>query len=303
MSGSDVHDMDYYKKCMAGGILSCGITHTIVCPLDIVKCRMQAMPGLYKGVGDGFRTIHAAEGLRGFTLGWAPTLVGYSCQGFGKFGFYEIFKDVYRNAMGTPEKVKKYQALGFAASSACAEVIADVLLCPWEALKVRMQTAEPGTFTKSAVTGFNQIQAAEGVNGFYKGLAPLWCRQVPYTIVKFVAFEKIVQQFYAKVFTKEKSSYSKGTQLMVTFMSGYIAGVFCAAVSHPADTLVSILNKRESSASTGQQVKEIYADIGFAGLWKGLGTRIFMVGTLTCLQWVIYDSFKVWCGLATTGGK
>jgi hypothetical protein len=28
-----------------------------------------------------------------------------------------------------------------------------------------------------------------------------------------------------------------------------------------------------------------------------------MVGTLTCMQWVIYDSFKVYCGLATTGGK
>lgn len=41
MTGSDVHDMSYYKKCMMGGILSCGITHTIVCPLDIVKCRMQ----------------------------------------------------------------------------------------------------------------------------------------------------------------------------------------------------------------------------------------------------------------------
>ena len=41
MSGSDVHDMSYYKKCMMGGILSCGITHAIVCPLDIVKCRMQ----------------------------------------------------------------------------------------------------------------------------------------------------------------------------------------------------------------------------------------------------------------------
>ena len=41
MTGSDVHDMSYYQKCMMGGILSCGITHTIVCPLDIVKCRMQ----------------------------------------------------------------------------------------------------------------------------------------------------------------------------------------------------------------------------------------------------------------------
>jgi len=38
---SEVHDMSYYQKCMMGGILSCGITHTMVCPLDIVKCRMQ----------------------------------------------------------------------------------------------------------------------------------------------------------------------------------------------------------------------------------------------------------------------
>jgi len=166
-----------------------------------------------------------------------------------------------------------------------------------------MQTAEPGAFPRNAVTGFNQINATEGRAGFYKGLAPLWCRQVPYTVVKFVAFEKIVQAFYANVFTKPKEQYSKGQKLMVTFMSGYIAGVFCAIVSHPADTMVSILNKRSSNEGTGAQVKAIYADIGFAGLWKGLGTRIFMIGTLTCLQWVIYDSFKVYCGLATTGGK
>jgi len=166
-----------------------------------------------------------------------------------------------------------------------------------------MQTSEPGKFPTNAITGFNQIKSTEGVNGFYKGLSPLWARQVPYTVVKFVAFERIVAQFYAKVFTKAKSEYSKGTQLMVTFMSGYIAGVFCAIVSHPADTMVSILNKRTSSDGTLTQVKQIYSEIGFNGLWKGLGTRIFMIGTLTCLQWVIYDSFKVYCGLATTGGK
>ena len=84
---------------------------------------------------------------------------------------------------------------------------------------------------------------------------------------------------------------------MITFMSGYTAGVFCAVVSHLADTMVSIMNK------TGQGAGEIYNRIGFNGLWKGLGTRVFMVGTLTCMQWVIYDSFKVACGLATTGGK
>jgi len=45
----DVHDLAYYKKCMMGGILSCGITHTAVCPLDIVKCRKQ--------VSSNFNTI------------------------------------------------------------------------------------------------------------------------------------------------------------------------------------------------------------------------------------------------------
>lgn len=58
------------------------------------------MPDMYKSVPDGFKVIYRTEGLRGFTVGWAPTLVGYSMQGFGKFGFYEIFKDVYKGAFG-----------------------------------------------------------------------------------------------------------------------------------------------------------------------------------------------------------
>jgi len=67
--------------------------------------------------------------------GWFPTLVGYGLQGFGKFGFYEMFKDVYKNALG--DKAAKYQTVGFLVSSACAEVIADVMLCPFEAVSNR----------------------------------------------------------------------------------------------------------------------------------------------------------------------
>ena len=35
------HTNDYYVKCMFGGVLSCGLTHTLVVPLDVVKCNMQ----------------------------------------------------------------------------------------------------------------------------------------------------------------------------------------------------------------------------------------------------------------------
>lgn len=33
--------LKYYALCGFGGILSCGITHTAVVPLDLVKCRLQ----------------------------------------------------------------------------------------------------------------------------------------------------------------------------------------------------------------------------------------------------------------------
>jgi solute carrier family 25 phosphate transporter 3 len=41
--------------------------------------------------------MYREEGMRGFVKGWAPTVVGYSLQGFGKFGFYEFFKKFYSN--------------------------------------------------------------------------------------------------------------------------------------------------------------------------------------------------------------
>jgi len=35
---------------------------------------------------------------------------------------------------------------------------------------------------------------------------------------------------------------------------------------------------------------------------SGLGTRVFMIGTLTGLQWYIYDTYKTMLGLGTSGG-
>merc|ERR1719266_1968942 len=90
------------------------------------------------------------------------------------------------------------------------------------------------------------------------------------------------------VVPKPRAECSKGEQLVVTFAAGYIAGVFCAIVSHPADTIVSYMNKAQGS-TVGSAAK----DLGFKWMWAGLGPRIIMIGPLTALQWFIYDSVKV----------
>lgn len=37
----EMYSSEFYAACTAGGILSCGLTHMAVTPLDLVKCNMQ----------------------------------------------------------------------------------------------------------------------------------------------------------------------------------------------------------------------------------------------------------------------
>ncbi|XP_054007432.1 phosphate carrier protein, mitochondrial [Hylaeus anthracinus] len=276
----------YFLLCGLGGILSCGITHTMITPLDLVKCRIQVDSEKYKSVFNGFRVTVAEDGTRGLVKGWAPTFFGYSIQGMFKFGLYEVFK-VYYAALAGEEMSYEYRTSLYLVSSASAEFFADIGLAPFEAAKVRIQTM-PG-FANTLREALPKIYGDEGLGGFYKGLVPLWLRQIPYTMMKFACFERTLELLYKYVVPKPRLECTKGEQLVVTFAAGYIAGVFCAIVSHPADSVVSKLNQ-EKGASAGDVLRKL----GFAGVWKGLGPRIVMIGTLTGAQWFIYDAVKVW---------
>lgn len=263
--------------------MACAPTHSLVLPLDLVKCRLQVNSSLYKGNWDGIKTIAKKEGFSSLYRGVLPTFIGYGLQGTGKYGFYEVFKKTFSDYTG-------HSGVGvYLAASACAEFLADLALCPFESMKVKIQTTLPPAQPKNLY------------KNLYSGLVPLWFRQIPYTMVKFTTFEKIVSCIYGFL-PKPKNQYTKLQQTGVSFLGGYIAGIFCAIVSHPADVLVSkINNDTRPGESIGQAVGRIYNQIGFKGLWNGLGIRIIMIGTLTGCQWLIYDSFKIYSGLPTTG--
>ena len=53
----EIGSSKYYALCGFGGLLSCGITHTAVTPLDLVKCRLQVNKEKYKSLGNGFKVI------------------------------------------------------------------------------------------------------------------------------------------------------------------------------------------------------------------------------------------------------
>lgn len=123
----------------------------------------QINPIKYKSISSGFGVLLKEQGAKGFFRGWVPTLLGYSGQGACKFGFYEFFKKYYTDLAGQ-ENAAKYKFLIYLAGSASAEVIADIVLCPFEAVKVRVQT-QPG-FARGLSDGLPKFVRSEGALGY-----------------------------------------------------------------------------------------------------------------------------------------
>jgi solute carrier family 25 phosphate transporter 3 len=119
-------------------------------------------------------------------------------------------------------------------------------------------------------------------------------RRVPYTMATFVVYEKAIQTIYSHV---DKSTLSSAAVTGVNTTAGLIAGVAAAVVSHPADTILSKINKDKAMAGEGvmSRIFRIASGLGIAGSFTGLRARIVMVGGMTAVQFAIYGDVKKVC--------
>ncbi|KFX94375.1 hypothetical protein O988_06340 [Pseudogymnoascus sp. VKM F-3808] len=286
-----------YSRFAVAGALCCSITHGALTPVDVVKTRIQLDPATYnRGLVGGFRQVIAKEGAGALLTGLGPTFAGYFLQGAFKFGGYEFFKQQAIGLVGYDTAAENRTAV-YLASAACAEFFADVALCPLEATRIRL-VSEP-TYANGLIGGFGKMLKTEGVGSFYAGFGPLLFKQVPYTMAKFVVYEKVVEAVYKQV---DKSSLSDGAQTGVNLGSGLIAGFAAALISQPADTMLSKINKTKGAPGEGTTTRliKIAKELGLRGSYTGIGARLFMVGTLTAGQFAIYGDVKK--ALGAVGG-
>jgi hypothetical protein len=115
--------------------------------------------------------------------------------------------------------------------------------------------------------------------------------RVPYTVSKFVVFEKVNEAIYGVV---DKNTTSSGMQTVYNLSSGLVAGFAAALISQPADTMLSKINKTkgEPGEGTTSRLIKIAKELGLRGSYAGVGARLFMVGTLTAGQFAIYGDIK-----------
>ncbi len=283
-------NLDYFTKAALAGGICCSITHAGMCPIDVVKTRIQLDPVTYnKGLIGGIRQVIAAEGMGGLATGLAPTAIGYFVQGWFKFGGVEFFKIQFAKSLGEQSAWDNRNKI-YLASAAFAEFIADVFLCPLEATRIRL-VSEP-TFAPSLPAAASRLVKEMGfVKGFYSGFGPMCFKQIPYTMAKFAVQGAAAEQL-ANSMGKNLADLTGATKMCVALGSGVIAGVAAAIISHPADTLLTKVNKAGAGGdgSIASRLANIAKEIGFVKLATvGLGARCVMIGTLTAGQFLLFD--------------
>jgi len=293
------YNTSYYLNGALCGAICCSITHGALCPVDVVKTRIQLDPVKYnRGLIGGIKQVIEAEGAGALATGLGPTAMGYFVQGWFKFGGFEFFKVQLAQQLGD-EKAWQYRNQIYLGASAAAECIADVFLCPLEAARIRSVSDASFGKGKGTLGQVMELYKMEGLAGWYAGIVPILFKQVPYTMAKFAVQGAAAEKIYNRV--GQPDSLSGAQKTGVSLASGVIAGVAAAVISHPADTLLSKVNKKGAGGEGTMftRLGRIAAEIGPVKLATvGLAPRCVMIGTLTAGQFGIFDTLMPVMGVS-----
>jgi len=294
---------EFVFKCGIAGLVSSAVSHALITPLDVIKNNMQCTGA------DIWATTRSVTNTKSLLRGILPTTIGFGSHGVLKFGIYEALKHQFAIAAG-PEHAARYRDILYSVSSASAELLASVVLCPFTTVAIRMQT-NVGTNVSMSNT-FANIVKQEGAGSLWSGLLPLWSRQIPYTMMKFVAFERIREYLDYATTTRVRTQHvflpgrvSPREELVpmervaVTVTAGFLTGALCTAISQPADVLLTLVSRSPRTTNVIVEARQILTNVGLTALTRGIAVRALASGSLISMQLFLYLGVKKMFDLPT----
>ncbi|KAI8918067.1 mitochondrial carrier domain-containing protein [Entophlyctis helioformis] len=170
-----------------------GLTAAVlVCPLDIVKVRLQnqgkpdPLRGgpKYVGISGTLKTIFREEGLRGCYRGLGATTLAYMIDRAIWFPIYHRFKTLFSDQAKNGNHALAHLSASVSASSLCL-----VLTNPLWVLRTRVMSQSQFNYT-SIVNGLSTMVRSEGWTSLYKGLGPSFLG-LSHVAVQFPLYEQL----------------------------------------------------------------------------------------------------------------
>jgi len=282
--------LDFDWRPFAAGAIGGAVSHGYCTPIDVVKTRMQTSAELYNGsIVKASRSILQEEGPVFFFQGLLPTSLGYGIEVAAKFGVYEASKPLFA-------QLSDSDFLNFLGPSLASGLIAAVIICPFEAVRIRL-VADP-QFAPNSLVAFGKLLREEGPFAQFRGLNAMLAKQVPVTVTKQISFD---------IVTKTIKTVAAGVDPeLLTALSSVITAILACIASQPGDVVLSTTYK-QSGNEKPQNAWEILTDIvddrGLQGIFLGIKPRLGHAIAILTPQLLIYDAIKQALGLPATGSR
>ncbi|XP_065201738.1 probable mitochondrial glutathione transporter SLC25A40 isoform X2 [Planococcus citri] len=233
-------------------------------------------------VQDAFVKITRNEGISSLWSGLSPTLVLALPATVIYFVTYEQLRSRLKNFANRYEIQKSSQNLNLQVlpqplwvplvAGCTARIWSVAIVSPLELIRTKMQSEKLNYLqTNEAVRSLIHYH---GIGGLWKGMLPTLLRDVPFSGIYWVTYEKI------KSYTNQD-----GSSFVFSFIGGSISGAIAATVTTPFDVVKTLyqINFIDKEIMTGHSptvlmtLKRIYETNGLPGLFSGIVPRLIKI--------------------------
>ncbi|CAL5396612.1 unnamed protein product [Camellia sinensis] len=305
--------------CDAGAGASAGaIAATVVCPLDVIKTRLQVY-GLPKLPHSGPRgniiitslqNIIQTEGLKGMYRGLSPTLVAllpnWASDNSGQLTFGANMIAASGAGAATATATNPLWVVKTRLQSSIAYLNQNPIAGNWDGVHkrnsflvlTRMQLAGIGTQGmrpgvvpyKGIFSALRRISHEEGIRGLYSGLLPSLVG-ISHVAIQFPAYEKI-KSYFAKRDNTTTSKLSPGKLMIASAVSKLVASV----MTYPHEVVRSRLQEQGQVKNSQVRydgvvdcIKKVFQKEGVPGFYRGCATNLFRTTPSAVITFTSYE--------------
>ncbi|KAK9473963.1 mitochondrial carrier domain-containing protein [Dipodascopsis tothii] len=276
------------------------ISGVVVCPLDVVKTKLQAQGGFsqhgiisehyYNGLRGTISTIWRTEGFKGFYRGVVPIVLGYLPTWMVYFTIYEEAKRL----LGQNKVFQDHPSVAHIVAALCAGSASTTVTNPIWVVKTRLMTQSPHTSWHYSGTwdAFHQMFRKEGLGSFYAGLAPALLG-LTHVAVQFPLYEEFKSLLVPTPESNPSESHKVGGIILASSMSKMLASV----ATYPHEVIRTRMQIQKGLPSNGivrykgivHTFKVLLHEEGWRVFYSGLGTNLVRTVPASAVTLITYE--------------
>ncbi|KMZ71658.1 hypothetical protein ZOSMA_178G00470 [Zostera marina] len=277
------------------GAAAGAISATFVCPLDVIKTRLQvhgltSVPSGRKGslIVSSLEEIVKNEGIKGMYRGLSPTILALLPTWAVSFTVYNKLKSLLKSHVDDDNQLSIGATIIAASGAGAATAIATN---PVWVVKTRLQTQgmRPGVVPYgNAFSALKRIAHEEGLRGLYSGLLPSLAG-ISHVAIQFPTYER-VKYYLARRENTTVDKISPGSLVA----SSSISKVLASLLTYPHEVVRSRLQEQGHSSIrqyTGviDCIKKVFYKEGVPGFYRGCITNLLRTTPAAVITFTSYE--------------